>query len=111
MPYVKRDKDGHISGLLSHSENNTLEELPADHPDVNAYLRDANIDNYTSHLLHQSDDEFIRVLEDLIDVLLNKNIILLTDLPLAAQQKLMKRKQIRQQHGHSILSDDNDDIF
>ncbi len=111
MPYVKRDQDGNISSLLSHCENNITEELPADHPDIIAFLNQSSVNDYTSHLLYQSDYEFIRVLEDLIDVLLDKNIILLTDLPPPAQQKVMKRKQIRQQYGHSILSDDNDDIF
>lgn len=111
MPYVKRDKDGNITVLLSHSENDTLEELPANHPDITAFLSQSDVSDYTSHLLNQSDYEFIRVLEDLIDVLLDKHIILLTDLPAAAQQKLIKRKQIRKQHEHSILSDDSDDIF
>lgn len=64
-----------------------------------------------NRLLNQSDADFIRVLEDLIDVLLDKHILLLTDLPEAAQQKLLKRKKMRAKHIQSILSEEDDDIF
>lgn len=42
-----------------------------------------------------ADAEFVRVLEDLIDTLIMKNVIRHTDLPSAAQQKLVKRKGMR----------------
>jgi hypothetical protein len=42
-----------------------------------------------------ADAEFVRVLEDLIDTLIMKNVIRHTDLPVAAQQKLVKRKGLR----------------
>jgi hypothetical protein len=42
-----------------------------------------------------ADAEFVRVLEDLIDTLISKNVIRHTDLPPAAQQKLVKRKGLR----------------
>lgn len=45
--------------------------------------------------IEQSDLEMIRVYEDLIDLLLSKNILLLTDLPLPAQEKLLRRKRLR----------------
>jgi hypothetical protein len=35
------------------------------------------------------------VVEDLIDVLIEKNVIMLTDLPGPAQQKLMARRHLR----------------
>lgn len=43
----------------------------------------------------RSDLEMIRVYEDLIDVLLTKRIIMLTDFPPAAQEKLLHRKRLR----------------
>lgn len=42
-----------------------------------------------------SDADFVRVLEDLIDALILKNVIHQTDLPAPAQQKLMLRKGLR----------------
>jgi hypothetical protein len=37
----------------------------------------------------------IRVYEDLTDILISKRIVLLTDFPPAAQEKLMRRKRLR----------------
>jgi hypothetical protein len=42
-----------------------------------------------------ADAEFVRVLEDLIDTLIMKNVIRHTDLPAAAQRKLVIRKGLR----------------
>lgn len=43
----------------------------------------------------RSDLEMIRVYEDLVDLLLTKRIIMLTDFPPAAQEKLLRRKTLR----------------
>jgi hypothetical protein len=43
----------------------------------------------------RSDLDMIRVYEDLIDLLLTKRIIMLTDFPPAAQEKLLRRKKLR----------------
>jgi FMN phosphatase YigB (HAD superfamily) len=43
----------------------------------------------------RSDLEMIRVYEDLMDILMAKRIILLTDFPQAAQEKIVKRKKLR----------------
>lgn len=41
------------------------------------------------------DADFIRVVEDLIDVLITKGVIRITDLPPGAQRKLTARKDLR----------------
>lgn len=61
--------------------------------------------------LNESDIELVRVLEDLIDLLTAKHNILFTDLPEAAQEKLLKRKNARQVMQHSIIDDGDNDIF
>ncbi|HWA46259.1 MAG TPA: hypothetical protein VHA10_23785 [Hypericibacter adhaerens] len=43
----------------------------------------------------RSDLEMIRVYEDLIDILMAKRIVLLTDFPQAAQEKIVRRKKLR----------------
>ncbi len=45
--------------------------------------------------LRQSDADFIRVLDDLVYLLLNKGMIMFTDLPTEARQKLMIRRRLR----------------
>ena len=61
--------------------------------------------------LHSSDANFIRVLEDLIDVLIANGTIRLTDLPPEALQKLTARKQARKrlQDALDLLNDDDED--
>lgn len=45
--------------------------------------------------LAESDITLVRVLEDLIDVLITRGLIQFTDLPPAAQTKLLERRQSR----------------
>ena len=58
---------------------------PANTPDA-AHPADA---------LSQSDASLARVLEDLIDVLISRGVVQFTDLPDAAQAKLLERRQNR----------------
>lgn len=46
--------------------------------------------------LTQSDLALVRVLEDLIDTLIGRGVIQFTDLPQAAQAKLLERRQTRE---------------
>ena len=48
-----------------------------------------------SALLNQTDVGLVRVLEDLIDVLITRGLIQFTDLPQAAQDKLLERRETR----------------
>lgn len=111
MPFIKRDPKGKIIGLFGEKQADTEEELPVNAKEIIEFLESNDYSEYTNHLLNQSDTNFIRVLEDLIDILLDKHVLLLTDLPEAAQQKLLKRKKIRQKHIQSIISEEDDDIF
>lgn len=56
------------------------------------------------------DDGFIRVLEDLIDALLNNGTLRLTDLPPQALEKLERRKaaRLRMRDTHSLINDDEE---
>ncbi len=58
------------------------------------------------------DADFVRVLEDLIDTLILKNVIHQTDLPAPAQRKLMVRKGLRTRiHGALNLLGNDDRIL
>ena len=111
MPFIKRDPEGKIIGLFCEKQVDAEEELAVNDKEIIEFLESEDYSEYTSHLLNQSDNDFIRVLEDLIDVLLDKHVLLLTDLPEAAQRKLLKRKKIRKKYIQSILSEEEDDIF
>jgi hypothetical protein len=67
-------------------------------PTPNAYKR----------ALAESDQEIARVTEDLIHLLVSKNLILFTDLPPVVQQKLLDRERLRshlQQREDNFLDD------
>jgi hypothetical protein len=106
MPYVKRNSAGAIIGLSERAENDYEQELSLSHPEIQAFLNTAR-----DHL-SSSDSETIRVIEDLIDVMIQKKLILLTELPQAAQRKLMERQRMRNELGVlGNLMVDADDIL
>jgi len=49
----------------------------------------------TRVVMHRSDLELIRVLEDLIAVLCHKGVLKLDDLPLEARDKILQRQLLR----------------
>ena len=57
--------------------------------------------------LSDSDLEFVRVVDDVITALIEKRILLLTDLPPAAQQKISQRINLRSRlsSADSLLGD------
>ena len=57
------------------------------------------------------DEDFIRVLEDVIDVLLNNGALRLTDLPSQAIEKLNQRKQARDRLRNSLDLLPDDDVL
>ncbi|SFN25030.1 hypothetical protein SAMN05660284_01022 [Formivibrio citricus] len=93
MPYVRRNSEGQITALFHHSEPDAQEFLPQHSPEIARFLGVPA----DSRLFTGLDEELIRVVEDLIDVLITKNILRLTDLPLPAQEKLLSRKRLRQE--------------
>ncbi len=100
MPYVSRDAAGKVIGLSEQPPEGAFESLPASHPDVLDFLfRDTAGDQASSRFL-ASDLGFIRVVEDLVAVLVEKRVIAFTDLPAPAQDKLLDRRSLR-----SYLSD------
>jgi hypothetical protein len=99
MPYVARDADGRLVAVAEVPLDEDAEELPPDDPELLAFLRRAldedDDDTLTEAPFVDADLAFIRVVEDLIEVLMRKGVIALTDLPPAAQEKLMSRRALR----------------
>ncbi len=105
MPFIRRTAEGAIDSLHRRDEGG-VEFLPDDHPDVRAFLgaAPAQGDGFAS-----LDADFIRVIEDVIDTLISKNVINITDLPLEAQTKLFGRKGYRERAGQDALKLFGDD--
>ncbi|MEC5397914.1 hypothetical protein [Uliginosibacterium sp. H1] len=95
MPFVRRSAEGSIVALLDRAGADAAEELPASHPEVRAFLGLQAEATHTERGFSDLDADFIRVMEDLIDVLIEKGVLRLTDLPPQAQRKLLARKDKR----------------
>lgn len=92
MPFVKRDDTGIIVAVSQLEATGFEEEVAVSDERLVEFLGDLNAG---SSLLDSSDQDFIRVLDDVVELLINKGIILFTDLPDSAQQKVMRRQRMR----------------
>ncbi len=97
MPYVTRDQNGRIAAVHATQSAEATEKLAPGDPDLIEFLGRTGDSAGLQDALFVSDLELVRVLEDLITVLIDKRIIMLTDLPKAAQQKLAHRYDMRSQ--------------
>ena len=102
MPFIRRRPDGQIAALLDAPDAAADEFLPATSAEVRAFLGQSPDAEFSS-----LDADFIRVMEDLIDVMLDKGLLRLTDLPPEAQRKLLARKDMRRRRseGLNLLGD------
>jgi len=112
MPYLKRNSAGAIIALTASPSGPDAEFRAADHPDVLLFLsagpQDAD-ERDTSLDLLATDLSMIRVIEDVIDILIAKNIIMFSELPQPVQEKLLRKKGQREKLfgvGDVIGSDD-----
>lgn len=107
MPFVRRDAQGNITAVFAQPEEGATEEMPFNAPEIAAFIGLAT----DSGRWNESDLQLTRVIEDLVDVLIEKNVIAFTDLPLPAQQKLMVRHGKRHDLGYiaKLFPTDGDD--
>jgi len=108
MPYVRRNAQGEVVSLHRHAEAGTSEYLPDEHADVRTFMGGVASPSSGSEGFARLDADFVRVLEDVIDTLVAKNLINITDLPPEAQAKLFSRKSFRErstQHSLRLFGD------
>ena len=113
MPYVTRDDNGLITAIFDRRVQQVGEEIPADHPEITPFLERMGRTAPMRENLDRSDPAMSRVLEDLIECLIEKRVILVTDLPSDALNKISRRRDLREdiQAVAGLLSDDIDKII
>ena len=99
MPFVKRNADGLVIAVSQAPGADYSEELASDDPALAVFF--TGITSRASSL-EASDQDLIRVLEDVVDLLIAKGLILFTELPVDAQQKIMRRQQMRSAIGNTL---------
>jgi hypothetical protein len=111
MPFVERDGTGRIVGASEQPTSAGLEFLDPDHPELRDFLNRSQRTTELRESLQASDVEFVRVLEDLIEVLVRRGVIALTDFPEPVRSKLEARGDLRRRYRESPLLDLREDLI
>jgi hypothetical protein len=106
--YVKRNPDGEIIALSKTQEGYFREYLSDDDPAIISFIQGGKY--HQQLLLAQTDQTMARVLEDVINLLVEQGLIRFTDLPDAAQAKLLNRRELRGLGQAIDLLDEGDDL-
>lgn len=102
--YCQRGAMGEIVALAKADHRITdtdsgWERIQSTQQEVSDFLRSVRSD---AVVFEESDIGLIRVLEDLVDILIQKRVLSLTDFPQAAQVKLLERFIERTDHNEQI---------
>ncbi len=112
MPYISRNEKGKIVALHESSTGDDRQWVDKSDPEFLDFLK--NLENgQARNALTSTDHEMVRVVEDLIDLLMKKQIFIFTELPEAVQVKLNERRQLRKDINSlgSLINEDDDEIF
>jgi len=104
MPYVMRNAEGRIIAVLSE-EVEGAEFIHGNDAELGRFLSQETPEKQAQRELMESDMGLIRVIEDLINVLIERGVIMFTDFPEPVQKKLMARSGMRSQFSYV------DDLF
>ncbi len=110
MPYVTRNDSGKITGVFDHAEVGVSDEVRADDPELARFLAEQGLSSPDAirQLLAESDLRMVRLVDDLIDLLIDKGLIKFTDLPQAAGEKYLQRQIARKRLQTSFVIGEKD---
>lgn len=113
MYYIERDEQGRIIQVEMAPFDSMTEQHEICVPEIDEWIRLREIREASLLQLRQSDLDMVRVLEDLIEVLMTKGVISITDLPLVAQTKLTNRAQARRSLSglEGLIADDDEGLI
>jgi hypothetical protein len=96
MVYVQRDERGRVLRVEHEAFPGMTHRVPEADPEVRSWLASRSLHEHLLSLQH-SDLELVRVIEDLVNVLVDRGVMRFTDLPEAARNKLQHRANTRAQ--------------
>ena len=91
MPFVHKDANGKIIAVYTDPVEGAVEVMPGD-PALIDFIQQNIPTTDAGEDWDKSDLGLARVIEDLIDVLIEKKVSLFTDFPEGAQKKLRDRR-------------------
>lgn len=113
MLYALKDESGEIVAVSDRALTDDWKFVDLEDEAVHSFLqRNPAIGG---KVMQAADADFIRVLEDVIDLLIDKSIIQFTELPDPVQNKLLNRRRYREEmrglDDTTHLLDSDDEIF
>jgi hypothetical protein len=106
MIYVKRSVTGRVIAVSQEPTDGFEQADEGAASEINEVLASA-----TDSVFQNSDLEFIRVLDDVIDLLISKNLIMFTELPVVVQEKYTQRTQMRERRRESLNLLEDEEIL
>ena len=94
MPFVTKNSAGEVIGVHRVKTPGASVVRPGDPALLEFLMQSANRESRGS-ALDESDHDMSRVVEDLIELMIEKRMISLGELPPAAQEKVLKRQELR----------------
>lgn len=106
--YIKRNAAGELIAISKVPMDDYVDAVAEDSQALLAFIQQEKTAEQLA--LEQTDQNMARVLEDLVNLLVDQGVIRFTDLPDAAQQKLLNRRELRGKKQGMDLLDDGDDL-
>ncbi|MEM7071514.1 MAG: hypothetical protein AAF403_07115, partial [Pseudomonadota bacterium] len=94
MPYIGRNEKGEIVAMAREKTGSTPEYIQDNDPDLYNFFNSAS-SRVLRQLLLQSDQDMIELIDDLIHLLIKRNIIKITDFSESQQRRLYNRRILR----------------
>lgn len=109
MAYVLKNTSGEIIAASPEVNPGQGWEEISDNPQDYVKFLEKSLEK--SEPFRQSDMQLVRVLEDLINLLIDRSIIRFTDLPMTAQKRLNDRDSMRKKTNLTGLIDETKEIY
>lgn len=110
MIYIKRNADNKIEDIR-FTPNPDYEFSSLFDPEIKEFIEETQNAELIKKILKTMDLEMVRVIEDLVDILVDRRLILFTDLPEPVQNKLLFKRSIRENLAPETSMIDEEEII
>ncbi len=94
MPYIGRNDQGEIVAMGREETAQTSEYVADNHPDLQKFIDNAS-PRVLRQLLLQTDQDMITAIDEVLSLLIRKNILKVTDLSETLQRRVFNRRKLR----------------
>lgn len=108
MIYIERNASGEIDNIEFTPAKNR-EEISLHDPELTEFIKNStDSEAIMQSVLGRLDLDMVRVIEDLIDILIERDLIRFTDLPEPVQNKLLFKRKMRNMGNEISILDENE---